>query len=281
MVKQITLDGDGFSIAALSVGKGPLIVLLHGFPDTPWSYKHQLEYFSGQGYRVVAPWLRGYAPTGPAKDNNYTAAALGRDVIAVIDALGHEQAIVVGHDWGAGAGYAAAFMAPERISQLVTSAVPYGPVMMNALVDNGDQQRRSWYLFFFQTLFAEQAIANNDFALITRLWQEWAAPQWRGDAQVLEAVFECFRQPGVVTAALEYYRQVFAAAPPVDYSPLTVPGLYIHGEKDGCIGIELARPDQALFEAGCDYYQVKGAGHFVHLEKPDEFNQRVAKFISG
>ncbi|MEL0081445.1 MAG: alpha/beta hydrolase [Gammaproteobacteria bacterium] len=281
MVETIMLDGGPFSIAALSAGAGPLMVLAHGFPDTPRSFHHQLDYFSSRGYRVVAPWLRGYAPTGPAVDNNYTAPALGQDLIAVIDALGYAEAIVVGHDWGAGAGYSAAIMAPERISHLVTCAVPYGPVMMNALADNGDQQRRSWYLFFFQTPFAEQAVAHNDFALIKRLWQEWAGPDWQGDEHVLAAVFDCFRQHGTVAAALQYYRQVFAAPPPDQYLPITVPTLYIHGEEDGCIGVELAEPDQCLFQAGCDYAQVAGAGHFVHLEKPGEFNQRVAEFIAG
>ncbi len=207
-------------------------------------------------------------------------AALGQDLLDCITALGYGQAILVGHDWGAAAADAAALAAPDSTSHLITCAVPYSPSVMHALATNSDQQRRSWYMFFFQTPLADQAIATNDFELIKRLWQEWAAPHWQGDPATLDAVLTCFRQPGITGAALAYYRQLLTTPPPTEYLPITCPALYIHGDQDGCIGIELATPQQQFYSRGCDFMAVAGAGHFVHLEKPAQFNQRVAEFIA-
>lgn len=281
MIDSIEITTNDQNLAALSIGEGPLMLLVHGFPDTPYSFHHQFEYFSGQGFRVVAPWLRGFAPSSPASDSQYTANALGQDLLQIMDSLEYDRAIVIGHDWGAAAACSAAVTAPDRVSHLITSAAPYGPALIQALAANGDQQRRSWYLFFFQTPLAEQAVAHNNFELLRRLWQEWAGPDWDGDVTALDAVLACFRRPGAISAALELYRQVFSAPPPAQYSLIRTRSLYLHGEQDGCIGVELAEPDASLFAEGCDYGQVAGAGHFVHLEKPDEFNRRVAEFIAS
>jgi len=285
MIESITIPTADQTFMALTMNPNsdnpPLMLLVHGFPDTPHSFHHQLKFFSDRGFRVVAPWLRGYAPSAPAADGNYSAPALGMDLLQIMDSLDYTQAVVIGHDWGAGAAYAAAITAPERVSHLITCAVPYGPRLMQAMAINGDQQRRSWYVFFFQTALAEQAVKANDYALIKRLWQEWAGPDWEADETTLAAVLDCFNQPGSIEAALQYYRQTFATPPPAQYLPIASPALYVHGELDGCIGVELAQPDPAMYSAGCDYHQVAGAGHFVHLEKPDEFNQRVAAFVAA
>ncbi len=277
----LTWEPNPAQPSAHSADKPPLLLLVHGFPDTPHSFRYQLEFFGDLGYRVIAPWLRGYAPSALAADGNYSVTTLGNDLLQIMDALGYEQADVIGHDWGAGAAYAAATITPERIDHLITCALPYGPGLMQSMVTNGDQQRRSWYLFFFQTPLAEQAMVANDFALVKRLWREWAAPDWSPDETVITAVLECFNNAGSVEAALQYYRQVFSVPPPDQYRPIAVPTLTIHGEQDGCIGVELATPDPAIFTGGCEYYRIAGAGHFVHLEKPGEFNHRVAEFIAA
>ena len=279
MIEQISISTDAIEFAALSAGDGPLMILVHGFPDTPHSYQSQLLHFSQQGYRVVAPWLRGYAPSSAPSDGDYGVMSVGQDVLNIIDALDSSQAILVGHDWGAGAVNAAALLAPDRVSHLISSAVPYGPALMQGLAGNGDQQRRSWYVFFFLTGLADHALAVDDFALVERLWDEWTGPDWLPQGDALSAVVECFRQPGSVAAALAYYRQTFAAPPPEQYPPIQVPALYIHGEQDGCIGIEFGEPDQSLYSQGCEYQPVAGAGHFVHLEQADEFNRLVGEFI--
>ncbi|MBL4622262.1 MAG: alpha/beta hydrolase [Immundisolibacteraceae bacterium] len=281
MIEQISIPTPEIQFQALAAGTGPLMLLVHGFPDTPHSYRSQLDYFSQQGYRVVAPWLRGYAPSSVPADGDYGVMSVGQDLLNIMDTLDSQQAILVGHDWGAGAVNAAALLAPDRVSHLISSAVPYGPALMQGLTASGDQQRRSWYVFFFLTALADYALPINDFALVKRLWDEWTGPEWLPEGEALTAVLDCFRQPGSVSAALAYYRQTFAAPPPDQYLPIQVPALYIHGEQDGCIGIEFGEPDQSLYGQGCEYRPVPGAGHFVHLEQAGEFNCLVAEFIAN
>ncbi len=280
---RITLNTPELQIAALSAGEGPLMLLVHGFPDTPYSFHRQLEYFAACGYRVVAPWLRGYAPSSQPEDGAYGARDLGQDLLSMINVLGYDDAVLIGHDWGAAAANAAALMAPNKITHLVTSAVPYGRRLMQALTTSAAQQRRSWYLFFFQTQLAEAAIPANDFELIRRLWRDWSTPDWQGDAESLRAVIDCFSQPGSINAALQYYRQAFGDidAATVNHPPaIEVPALYLHGEYDGCIGSEFAQPEQSLYRHGCEFHLIQQCGHFVHLEQPDQFNSLVQQFIT-
>jgi pimeloyl-ACP methyl ester carboxylesterase len=116
----IELDANGIRFTALEQGSGQLMLCVHGFPDNALTWRHQMPVFAKAGYRVVAPYQRGYAPTAPSPTGTYQTAALGRDIIALIDALSPDRpAIVFGHDWGALAAYSAALLAPRRIEKLV------------------------------------------------------------------------------------------------------------------------------------------------------------------
>src|SRR4051812_26981677 len=194
----------------LEAGDGPLVLCLHGFPDTARSFRHQLPALAAAGFRAVAPYMRGYAPTELAPDGHYQTAALGLDAVALIEALGADDAIVFGHDWGAVAAYAAALAAPRRVRKLITAAVPYGPQFMTSFATSYAQQKRSWYMFFFQTPFADIAVAHDDFAFLEHLWSEWS-PGWQWPREDMDALKETFRAPGVLQAALGYYRATFNA----------------------------------------------------------------------
>src|SRR5262245_27936221 len=150
---------------AFDEGHGPLVLCLHGFPDQPLTFRHQIPALVGAGYRVVAPYMRGYAPTSQPADGRFDGMALGQDVVALLDALDVEQAVVFGHDWGAGTTYFAALLAPTRLKKIVTAAVPYGPQFVRAFTGSPAQIRRSWYMFFFQSALAEVALRHDDFAL--------------------------------------------------------------------------------------------------------------------
>lgn len=288
--KTGNVSANGIRFAFLEAGSGPLALCLHGFPDHARSFRHQLDALAAAGYRAVAPFMRGYAPSGGADDGCYQSAALAQDGVALIDALGGGPAVVFGHDWGAVAAYGLAILAPEKVSRLITVAVPHGPAFLQALLGNYDQQRRSWYMFFFQTAFAEAAVAAEDFAFLERLWADWS-PNWKWEAEEMAALKETFRQPGVLEAALGYYRCTFNPAlqspalaevqQRIAMAPVEVPTLMLHGANDGCIGAELLQGMEALFPRGLRVEVIRGAGHFVHQEKPEEVNPILADFLRG
>ena len=283
-----TIRTPAVTFEALDAGSGPLVLCLHGFPDQAHSFRHQMPALTAAGYRVVAPYMRGYAPTSAPADGRYDAMALGEDVIALLDALEVERAVVFGHDWGAVATYFASLLAPHRLEKIVTAAVPYGPQFSRAFLESPAQQRRSWYMFFFQQAIADRALAHDDFALIDRLVADWS-PGWAWPAEERERTKATFRASGTVAAALAYYRATMGPAfadPAVLEAnaaamgmPVQVPGLMLHGADDGCIGAELVPPMQALFPRGLRLEILDGAGHFVHQEQPERVNALVLDFL--
>jgi pimeloyl-ACP methyl ester carboxylesterase len=287
-VQAGTVFANGITFSFLEKGQGPLFLCLHGFPDHAYSFVYQLEAFSKAGYRVVAPFMRGYAPSGPSPNGQYHAAYLGQDAIALIEALGYEKAVVCGHDFGASGAYAAALMAPEKISALVACAVPYGPKLVQAILADPRQQRRSWYVYYFQTPLAEMALPLNDFGFIEHLWNDWS-PGWPYPKDAIEGVKRTLAMPGVLQAALGYYRSPFAGIPEdpalakvqarIGAEPIGVPTLYIHGNRDGCIGVEISEGMESLFSARFEKRIIENGGHFAHQEASEAFNQMVLDFL--
>ncbi len=273
----------------LEAGSGPLVLCLHGFPDHARSFRHQLPALAKAGYRAVAPFLRGYAPSDVPANGPYQSAALSKDVVALLDALSpREPAYVFGHDWGAVAAYGAAILAPARIQKLITAAVPHGPQLMEGLITRYAQIRRSFYIFFFQLPTAEMSVAHDDFAFLQHLWCDWS-PGWSFPAEEMASLKATFRKPGVLEAALGYYRHTFNPAFQVPEladlqsrmlsDPIQVPGMMIHGAKDGCIGVELLDGMEASFPKGLRKVIVADAGHFVHQEKPELVNAELLQFL--
>jgi pimeloyl-ACP methyl ester carboxylesterase len=230
--------------------------------------------------------MRGYSAGAIPPKPAYHADNLGMDVLGLIRALGYRSAAaVVGHDWGALAANTAALADASCIERLVTLAVPYG-TFGKSLLCNGDQQRRSWYMYFFSTPMALPAFRFQDYAFVDRLWRDWS-PGLAPDAAT--AVKETLRVPGVDEAALSYYRQLYrpdeldASLVPlqkrVSSSPVAVPALYLHGADDGCIGVECVEGMAAFFPNGFTCEIVSGCGHFLHLERPDYVNDRICRFL--
>ncbi|MEW5828109.1 MAG: alpha/beta hydrolase [Chloroflexota bacterium] len=170
--KTNSVQANGLVFSWIELGSGPLVLALHGFPDLPRTFRYQMQALAQAGYRVVAPYLRGYFPTDAPSDVSYERAVLTQDTVALINILSDDPVILIGHDWGAAAAYGTAILAPEKITKLITIAVPYGETWWNSLLTNSAQQRRSWYIYFFQMPFAETAVAHNDFAFLERLWQD-------------------------------------------------------------------------------------------------------------
>jgi pimeloyl-ACP methyl ester carboxylesterase len=288
-IEEGRVAANGITFATLEAGSGPLVLCAHGFPDTAHTFAAQLPALAAAGYRAVAPFMRGYSPTTTATDGRYQSAVLAQDLVELIAALGRDQAYVFGHDWGAVAAYGAAILAPQRIRKLATAAVPHGPSVLNAFFTSFEQQKRSWYMFFFQQPFADIAVPHDDFRFLERLWRDWS-PGWDYSAEDLEVLKRCFREPGVLGAALAYYRctlnpmnQDPALAEiqgRISASPVEVPTTVIYGADDGCMGAELLAGMEAMFPRGLRKVVLPNAGHFVHRERPDDVNRILLETFS-
>ena len=283
------VQANGLTFETLEQGDGPLVLCLHGFPDHAWTFRHQLPALAEAGFRAVAPFQRGYAPTDVPPDGLYQSAALATDAVALLDALSPgEPAFVFGHDWGAVAAYGAAVLAPRRIRRLATAAVPHGPALFQAILTSYDQMRRSWYIFYFQLPTAEVGVAHDDFRFLERIWADWS-PDWSIPEDEMAALKATFRKPGVLEAALAYYRHTFNPAlqspelaelqTRMAADPIEVPTLVLHGARDGCIGVETLEGMEALFPRGLEKVVLPELGHFLHQEAPGVVNAHLVEFF--
>jgi pimeloyl-ACP methyl ester carboxylesterase len=291
-ITQGTVEANGLSFAYLAAGAedAPFALCLHGFPDSAWTWRHLLPSLAAAGYRAVAPWLRGYAPTTVPEDGHYQSAVLGLDACALHDALGGgDDAVLVGHDWGALAAYAAVHHPATAWRRLVTLAVPPPATVANAFLSY-DQLQRSWYMFFFQHPLAELAVPMDDLAFIDRLWADWSPGYDAADD--LPHVKEALRDPANLGAAIGYYRATLGGVG-LDHSPEVealqnasagpppLPTLYMHGRTDGCMGADLAgEAVTALTHEGSRVELVDDAGHFLHVERPDAVNRLILDFLA-
>lgn len=284
------MDAGGLEFAYLTVGdpSAPLALCLHGFPDSAHTWRHLLPRLADAGRRAVAPFTRGYAPTAVPDDGLYQPGALAADANALHEALGGDgDAVIIGHDWGALATYAAAVDQPERWSEVVGLAVPPGDAMAGALLSDLDQLQRSWYMFLFQHPLADLIVAAGDHALIERLWSQWS-PGYDAAVDVAN-VREALAAPENVHAALGYYRATLGDGPRrADHDAVqaaasagpTQPLLYLHGRNDGCVGVGVAELAERSAAPSATFGIVEDAGHFLHLEQPDQVNSRIVQFLS-
>jgi pimeloyl-ACP methyl ester carboxylesterase len=284
------VNANGIDFAYIACGdEGPLALCLHGFPDSARTWRYLLPELAAAGYRAVAPWLRGYAPTGLDAEGRYQNGASVADAVALHDALGgDDSAVLIGHDWGARIATGAAVFAPDRWSKLVTAAVPpSGAVAQGFLTYR--QLRRSWYMFFFQNPLAEFVVSMNDLEFIDRLWIDWS-PGYDASADVPH-VKDALRDPANLSAAIEYYRATLNPAEHTvpEFQPQedaiggtpTQPHLYLHGDKDGCMGVEIAHMATSFMTTpGSCVEIVDNAGHFVHLEQPELVNRSIVEFLT-
>jgi pimeloyl-ACP methyl ester carboxylesterase len=284
----IRANGLDFSYLADGPSSGPLALCLHGFPDTAHTWRHLLPRLAEAGYRAVAPFLRGYAPTEVPGDGRYDTGTLALDACALHEALGGAaDAVLIGHDWGAFAVYGAAAAEPRRWRRTIGMAVPPQASMAEGFF-TFDQLRRSWYIFFFQSPLAEHAVSLDDYSFIDRLWADWS-PGFDGSWDAAR-VKEALGTPERLGAAIGYYRAMFAG-PPDDPAAAAAqaaagtvapqPALYLHGAQDGCMGIDIIGPVTDFLAPGSEMVVVDGAGHFLHLERPELVNDRVVGFVTA
>ncbi len=296
--KEISFEASGMSFRALEWGpaSGRLALCLHGYPDTAWTWRHLGPYLAARGWRVVAPFQRGYAPTDLAPDGCYQVGALAADATGAHRALGgDEQAVLIGHDWGAIASYAAASHSPWLFRRIVTLAVPPLPAVSGApgsvrewadeAVVIARQLRMSWYMLFQQLPWVPELVLPR---LAPRLWSRWSLRYDAADdvARLRAALPDRTR----ANAALSYYRAMvrpwthlnrYAAEQSHWRAVPDCPILYLHGTADGCMQSALAERARSALTAPSQVELVAGTGHFLHLERPDEVNALIARFIDN
>jgi pimeloyl-ACP methyl ester carboxylesterase len=281
-VEQLRVDANGLTFAVLAWGDpaGPLALLLHGYPDTAHTWRHLGPTLAEHGWRAVAPFMRGYAPTDLAPDDSYLLADLTTDALKLHHALGgDERAALIGHDWGAAVGWGVAEVAPDRFAaQACLSAPP--PVALlkpftriRTLALGARQARMSWYFAFNQLPGAERA----QHRVIPKLWRDWS-PGYDA-TQDLGHVFAALRGPGRRRAALRYYRNNLQGGIKATFTGRPRrPVLYLHGQRDGCIAADLAVD---ALPPGTPFERLAGVGHFPQLENPERVGALIRAWIGS
>jgi len=267
------VEANGIRFAYLEQGEGPLVLLFHGFPDTAHTWDDVLPRLADNGYRAVAPFLRGYHPTEvPPKDAD--GETIGRDVLALIDALGDgEPAIVVGHDWGASAAYAAAALGPEKISKLFILAIPHPATLKPTL-------KMLWgvrHIFAYKLPGAPARFAADDFAALRAIYRRWS-PAWTPDAGEFEAVKECFSHPKSLNAAFGYYRALSLTPPGYLKKKLPMDTVCFAGTDDPIIEPSAYHAASRMFTGDYTVEEMPG-GHFLHREHPEAFAELLLKHL--
>ncbi len=272
------VDANGIHFGYVEEGTGPLVLLLHGYPETARSWATVQYRLAAAGYRVVAPYMRGYPPSSFAADGNYSVAALGQDVVALIDALGEKQAIVVGHDWGATAVYSAATEHPEKIVALVTLAIPHA----RAFAGDPTLFLDAPHFIYYQAPWAERLVWSHNFAHIESIYRQWAAPTYVVPADVIADIKTTLRAPGAVEGALSYYWALFKPGgldPKAGERTINVPALVIAGGADGAVNAARFAKARPAFTARYEYVEIPGAGHFPQLEAGDKVADAIVAFL--
>jgi pimeloyl-ACP methyl ester carboxylesterase len=275
------VSANGVRLHVAEAGTGPLVLLLHGFPEFWWSWRHQLVGLAEAGYRVVAPDLRGYGASDKPP-RGYDGYTLAGDVAGLVRALGERDAMIVGHDWGGLLAWIVGTLHPRVVRRLAILDAPH-PLRMRAalLQDPRGQLRASRYLLTFQTpRYAETLLTRDDARYVARLFGGWAGPRWRRTHDYAETVRRCrqaIQIPAAAHCALEYYRWAVRSLPRPDglrfarllAEPVTAPTLQLHGQLDSCLLPRTAQGSGRYVAAAYEWRLLDGVGHFPHQEAPD------------
>lgn len=286
----IQLRANGLTFSALSLGTGDrLVLLLHGFPDNCRSMIPLGRHLAAAGYRVVAPAMRGYWPSDAPANDDYTLRALAADVHGMIRELSDEPAIVVGHDWGAAAAYAAAMRYPQSVRVCVGMSIPPNSMLPGALLRVPRQALASMYMaeMTWRPGVEEELLADNG-ALIERIWRSWS-PGWEPDQARLDDIIRTFQKGSTARATRLYYRDIlpfpnFRKWMKMAYEPtrgpIRVPTMIFAGDQDRCMLPGLYKDCLSHIDAPAEFVMLKGVGHFIPLEAPDQVASMILSFLS-
>lgn len=286
------VEVNGVELAFVEQGRGPLALCLHGFPGSPAHFRFLLPALAQAGYRAVAPWMRGFAPSG-VPDAPLGLVDLVADANGLHEALGGgSDAVVVGHDWGAITAWGAAMHGEDRWSKIVGMDIPPFPFLGRIL--NSAQTPELNHLWFLHMEDVGENLGVDNFAYLDHLWRTWAAPGHDGGGEDLVAAKAALREPANQQAILSLYRSV---AGPEIYGTMdwvgdqldvwgslpVQPTLYLHGSHDGVVpmGEDMLLELAGSLPCGSQVLPVDGAGHFTAVEKPGEVNAAIVAFLTS
>ena len=274
---------NGVDLAFLSEGSGPLVVLLHGYPDTARGWLPVMGHLAEAGYRAVAPSLPGYPPSGPSPRGDYSVAEGGRTVLAFAEALGADRFYLCGVDWGYFLAFAAAHLDPDSVAKVAASqahpaSVGFTDLRVTWAARHAVLNQLPW--------LAKRVIARNDFAYVDKLYRRWA-PTWTITPEVTADAKATLSQPGVLDEALKYYRALLKAelfpggrvTRRLLRQPTRVPTLLFRGPEDRMTVEKWWAESPALFPEGCHVVDVPGTGHFPHREDPGALAAMLLDFF--
>lgn len=272
------IDANGIRFAYVEEGQGPLVLLFHGYPETARSWSVVQHRIAAAGYHVVAPYMRGYPPSGFASD--YGVPALGKDVLALIDAFGVENAVVVGHDWGAAAVYAATAENPAKIKKLVALSIPHA----RAFAGDPTIFLSAPHFLYYQLPWAERLVWSHDFDHIKRIYRTWA-PSYEPPPAVLDDIKATLRVPGATASTLGYYWALFRTDPAVTAAAaaksIAVPTLVLTGADDRPVDAGLFEKARPAFTGPYSFVMIDGVAHFPQLEAPDKTSDAIIGFVGS
>ncbi|WP_166347556.1 alpha/beta fold hydrolase [Phytoactinopolyspora limicola] len=282
--RQVAANGAQFHVAEL--GSGPLVLLLHGFPEFWWAWRHQLPRLAAEGWRVVAMDLRGYGGSDKPP-RGYDPVTFAADIAGVIQSIGERQAVLVGHNWGAYGAWTAAALRPAHVRGVAALSMPHPLVLRRHLMQGG--LARTGFLLGAQTpMVPERRLTASDGALVERLLRRWAAPgSGFPDDEASQRYRAAMRIWPAPHCALEYMRWAVRSLPRANgrrlakrlERPIDMPVLQIHGAVDRNISAPVAAASRALVDGQYEWLRLEGVGHFPHEEAPDIVGDALAEWL--
>jgi len=275
------IQANGINLHYVTQGSGPLMLMLHGFPEFWYSWRHQIPEFA-QDYKVVALDLRGYNKSDkPDKKSAYIMAEFIKDIEGVIKELGYENCILVGHDWGGAIAWCFAYAHPEMVEKLIVMNIPH-PAKFREGLGTPKQLLRSWYIFFFQLPFLPELIFEfDDYQAIASAFKNMAMDKSAFTEADLEVYKDAMAKRGALTSMINYYRNIFPGILiQQEWGMLGIPTLMIWGKNDTALGIELTYGTEKYVESFQLRYIPK-CNHWVQQEQPELVNQYMGEFLSN
>ncbi len=275
---------NGIRMHYVEKGSGPLVVLLHGFPENWWSWRYQIDPLVRAGFRVVAPDQRGYNDTDARPP--YDIDTLAEDIRALILALGETRATLISHDWGGAVAWRFAALHPDVCERLIVMNCPHPAVMLRALTQRISQLRRSWYMFFFQLPWLpERTLTRHGARNVARTLRANALDRGRFGDEEIQPFIDGILKPGRASAMIGWYRAAVRdglrhLGAPVLYPRVRCPTLLIWALEDTALGYDDLVPQTARHVDELEIHAIERCGHFVQQEQPDEVNAAVLDWLA-